>query len=90
MRTRDTDLIVTMVDFERPGVGTHQYMSQSSFEENVINNEYFQKALEAGLIKCLLTHQGRDYADNDKSGTPYDDLLATHPDLCGVVRDVWL
>lgn len=90
MRTRDTDLIVTMVDFERPGVGTHQYMTQESFENNVINNEYFQKALEAGLIKCLLTHQGRDYADNDKSGTPYDDLLATHPDLCGVVRDVWL
>ena len=90
MRTRDADLIVTMVDFERPGVGTHQYMSQSSFEENVINNEYFQNSLEAGLIKCLLTHQGRDYADNDKSGTPYDDLLATHPDLCGVVRDVWL
>lgn len=90
MRTRDADLIVKMVDFEKPGVGTNEYMLEDSFLENVINNEYFNRRLENGMIKALLTHQGRDYADNDQSETPYDDLIATHPDLAGVLRDVWV
>jgi hypothetical protein len=90
MRTRDTDLIVRMVDFNKPGVGTEQYMSEDSFIENVIENEYFNRRLENGMIKALLTHQGRDYADNDQTETPYDDLIAKHPDLCGVLRDVWV
>lgn len=90
MRTRDTDLIIRMIDFNLPGTGTNSYMEKQSFIDNVITNPYFNKRLDSGLIKCLLTHQGRDYADQDTSETPYDDLIATHPDLCGVVRDVWI
>lgn len=90
MRARDTDLIVKMVDFTKPGVGTKQVMVESSFIDNVINNSYAQARLENGMMKCLFTHQGRDYADADKSETPYDDLIATHPDLCGVIRDIWV
>lgn len=90
MITRDADLIVRMVQFDHPGVGTHQYMSKDSFIKNVIENDYHQKRLKNGMLKCLLTHQGRDFADNNKTGTPYDDILATHPDLCGVIRDVWI
>jgi hypothetical protein len=90
MRTRDTDLIIKMVDFTKPGVGTKQFMDEQSFIDNVMNSEYTMRRLENGMLKCLLTHQGRDYADADKTGTPYDDLLATHPDLCGIIRDIWI
>ena len=89
-RTRNTDLIIKMVDFTKPGVGTNKFMEEDSFIENVINSEYTNRRIENGMLKCLFTHQGRDYADADKSDTPYDDLLATHPDLCGVIRDVWV
>ena len=90
MRTRDADLIIRMVDFNKTGVGTNQYMLEEPFIENVIENEGFNRRLENGMIKSLLTHQGRDYADKDTSETPYDDLIATHKDLCGVLRDVWV
>ncbi|MCQ2209197.1 MAG: hypothetical protein MJZ34_02785 [Paludibacteraceae bacterium] len=90
MITRDADLIVRMIDFTKPGVGTNQFMSKDSFIENVINNDYHKKRLKNGMLKCLLTHQGRDFADNNRTGTPYDDILATHPDMCGVMRDVWI
>jgi len=89
-RTRNTDLIVKMVDFTKPGVGTNKFMEEDSFIENVINSDYTNRRIENGMLKCLFTHQGRDYADADRSDTPYDDLLATHPDLCGVIRDVWV
>lgn len=90
MITRNADLIVRMIDFAKPGVGTNQYMSKDSFIKNVIENDYHKKRLASGMLKCLLTHQGRDFADNSKTGTPYDDILATHPDMCGVMRDVWI
>jgi len=90
MITKDADLIVRMVDFDQPGVGTKAYMSKESFIKNVIENDYHKKRLKNGMLKCLLTHQGRDFADNSKTGTPYDDILATHPDMCGVIRDVWI
>ena len=90
MITRDADLIVRLCDFDKPGVGTNQFMSKDSFIKNVINNDYHKKRLQNGMLKCLLTHQGRDFADNNKTGTPYDDIIATHPDLCGVMRDVWI
>lgn len=90
MRTRDTDLIVRLVDFNLPMIGSTQKMKVEPFMDNVINNKYFNDRLEVGLIKSCFTHQARDRADADTSDTPYDDLIASDKDLAGVLRDVWV
>jgi len=89
-RKRDTDLIVRLTSFAFPVVNTENKMSQTSFMDNVINNSDFKKRLEAGLIKGLFTHTGRDEVDATHGKIPYDDLIATHHELANVTRDVWV
>lgn len=90
MPTRDADLIIRLVDFSKPMVGSTQYMDKQSFLDNVVNNPYFKARLDAGLIKGLFTHKGREEQDEDKSELPYDDFIANHKDLANVMRDCWV